>query len=153
MLKLNNKFIFIVLFLGASFSNVSAEEESQEIMTLFTTQKERALIDKNRYSQQTKTVKSPAVVKEEPVVERKVIHKQETITIKVSGITITQDGKNMAWVNGAAYENGGKLEDGSQVFISRNNKKSAQIKTPDGKYHSVATGETTELSYLKPVEE
>lgn len=123
-----------------------------EIMTLFTTQQERQLIDNNRYRVKTEKSSKPAVVKQEPEPDRKVVYKQEVLTVKVSGITLTQDGKNIAWINGKAHENGSSLVDGSKVYISRKVKDLVQIKTPDGKYHNVVTGKTSDLKYLVPVQ-
>jgi len=153
MPKNNKQYVIIALFLPAFFGEMHAQENSEEILTLFTTQKERSLIDKNRYKKQNEQVSRPVVIKEEPVAAKELKLEQEKLTIMVSGITLALDGSNIAWVNGKAYENGTKLDDGSIVYISRKIKNLAQIKTPDGKYHSVATGETVELTYLKPVEE
>jgi hypothetical protein len=152
MLKNKNTIILSALLLIIVINNSPAQENSSEILTLFTTQQERVLIDNNRYRVKQKESVVSAVQAEKPESEGRVILKQETLSLKVSGITLTQDGKNIAWINGKAHENGGKLDDGSKVYINPKVKNFAQIKTPDGKYHSISTGETTELTYLVPIQ-
>jgi hypothetical protein len=151
MLKNKNTVILSALLLIIVSSNSPAQENSSEILTLFTTQQERVLIDNNRYRVKQKESVVSAVQVEKPESEGKVILKQETLSLKVSGITLTQDGKNIAWINGKAQENGSELADGSKVFISRKVKNLVQIKTPDGKFHNVVTGKTTDVKYLVPV--
>ena len=74
------------------------------------------------------------------------------LSITLTGFTITQSGQNVAWLNGKPYENGSELADGSKVYITSKVKSQVQIKTPDGKYHTVTTGEAAELSYFMPGE-
>jgi len=125
--------------------NLHAQSSELEIMTLFTTQQERELINKNRYKKQ-----QPATVAAVP--EKAVERKEVKLSIRLAGVTISQSGENVAWLNGKALENGSELDDGSKVIISEKAKTLVQIKTPDGHYHSVTAGETIEVSYFKIIE-
>lgn len=149
----NNLKFGLALCIPLMFSGVCyAQGEKPEIMTLFTTQQERSLIDSNRYRNTSVKVKKPVVqdTQAAPEPERKVSYKEEVLTLRVSGITLSEDGTNVAWVNGQAYENGSQLENGSKVYINRKASKPVKIKTPDGKFHSLQTGESSELTYLVP---
>ncbi len=149
-------YVLTALITGLCLGDISAQEKSSEILTLFTTQEERSLIDSNRYkNQSSKQTKKPVVVQQEVVAETEseIIYEPQLLKIKVSGVTLAQDGTDLAWVNGKAYENGAKLEDGSKVYISRKIKNAVQIKTPDGKYHNLVTGQSTDIKYMKPVED
>ena len=154
MRKKKNKFLVIAVAFYLFSSQLYAQGSELEIKTLFTTQQERELINKNRYRKvQKKEVKAPVVTKvEEPEPEKQVIYKKQTLSLKVSGITLTEDGKNVAWVNGKLMEHGSALADGSKVYISPKTKNLVQIKTPDGKYHSVETGTQINITYLKTIE-
>jgi len=122
------------------------------IQTLFTTPQERALIDNNRYRVMAKKAPTTVTPSTQPKVQKKVQMETLIINVKLNGITLSENGQYVAWLNGKAYENGGKLDDGSQVFIKNQPQGQVQIKTPDGKYHRLVTGENSELQYQKAVE-
>ena len=148
MSKVNNIIKLSPVLLLSMASSGYAQNNDAELMTLFTTAQERELIDNNRYKKQQVETKVIEVTNE-PEVE---IEKQEVkIEVKLAGVTLSQSGQNIAWVNGRAYENGAKLEDGSIVYISSKLNSLVQIKTPDGKYHSVVAGEKVDISYYKSV--
>ncbi len=142
----------LILLLSLSISgSLQAQTNDFEIYTLFTTQQERQLIDKNRY--RTDQVETAVVEKQQPAEARpQEVREPQKLTIKLGGVTLSQSGENIAWLNGKAYENGNKLDDGSIVYISKKVKNLVQLKTPDGKYHSLTTGETMDINYLKPLE-
>ena len=142
--------VLLLLIPGASYSQTS----EIEMMTLFTTAQERELINKNRYKKQTvKAVVEVVAPKDEEHQEEEKTEQQEVkLSVSLAGVTLSQSGQNIAWLNGKALENGSKLDDGSIVYISKKIKNLVQIKTPDGKYHSITTGETIELSYFKRIE-
>ena len=121
------------------------------IQTLFTTPQERALIDNNRYRVAPKktTGKVETVA---PKAAKKIVMETVTLSIKLNGVTFSESGQSIAWLNGTSYENGARMEDGVQVFISKQKNNQVQIKTPDGKYHRLVTGESNEIQYQKPAE-
>lgn len=150
MCKINNSLKIIVFSSLFVTVNGHAQTDDVELYTLFTTQQERELIDRNRYKldQPKKEIVEEKV---DPALTVEAIPmKKETLTIMLSGFTLTQTGQNVAWLNGKPYENGSKLEDGSKVYISSRLKSQVQIKTPDGQYHTVTTGESAEINYLIP---
>jgi len=150
----SHKLISAVLFV--SFSGLQplsfAQDSESEIFTLFTTQQERQIIDRNRYKTEEKKVARAAEIEKPQVTEKAIPAQASILKVMLSGVTISQSGENIAWLNGKAYENGGTLEDGSKVYISQKSKTLVQIKTPDGKYHALTTGETIDISYFKPLE-
>ncbi len=148
----NHKIHYVFFISLMAVSNLYAQASEYEIYTLFTTQQERELINKNRYKKQK--VKAPVVVDEKPQQQEKeeVELEKITLTIKLAGVTLSQSGQNIAWINGKAFENGHQLDDGSKVYINVKVKNLVQLKTPDGKYHSIVTGETAEISYFKRIE-
>ncbi|MCP4076561.1 MAG: hypothetical protein GY744_10280 [Gammaproteobacteria bacterium] len=138
--------------------SLPAQTNDIEFLTLFTTPQERELINKNRYKKQqakeevvvAKTEEPQKVA--EPEEEQKVELQEVKLSVSLAGVTISQSGQNIAWLNGKAFENGSKLDDGSTVYISTKIKNLVQIKTPDGKHHSITTGEKSDISYFKRIE-
>ncbi len=121
------------------------------IQTLFTTPQERALIDHNRYRVAVKKT-AARVETVAPKAPKKIEMETVTLTIKLNGVTFGESGQSIAWLNGASYENGDKLEDGTRVFISKQATNQVQVKTPDGKYHRLVAGESNEIQYQKAIE-
>ena len=152
MFKANKVYITLFCFLILIAGSLHAQTSETEILTLFTTPQERDLINKNRYKKQAVKAQVVAAENEEPEEEKKIEQQEILLSVSLAGVTISQSGQNIAWLNGKAFENGSKLDDGSIVFISSKARTLVQIKTPDGKYHSIATGETIELSYFKRIE-
>ncbi len=145
MLKKNRKFLVLLLLLPWP---LSAQQGALDIKTLFTTQKERQLINNNRYQVKTEKEVMPVLktIGSESA-EKKALTRFETISVKVSGITLSEDGKNIAWINGKTYENGDELTDGIKVYISSKVNNQVQMKTPDGKYHNLVTGVSSNIQY------
>ena len=149
MFKSNKAYITLFCFHILIAGSLHAQVNETEILTLFTTPQERDLINKNRYKKQAIKAQVVATENEEPEEEKKIEQQEILLSVRLAGVTISQSGQNIAWLNGKAFENGSKLDDGSRVFISSKVKTLVQIKTPDGKYHSVTTGETIDISYFK----
>ena len=148
-----NKIIITVLLVGAMVVPLTAPAQD-DLRTLFTTQKERELIDANRYRNEPQpTLKPQMQATPSTDSENTVTREEKLLSILLSGFTLTQSGQNVAWVNGKPYENGSKLEDGSTLIISKKNKRKVQLKTPDGKYHTLSAGKYIDISYLKPLDE
>ena len=123
---------------------------AQEVLsTLFTTQQEREIIDANRYKNDQQETLEPQV-QTAPSVENTEQKAEEKLSFLLSGFTLTQSGQNVAWINGKPYENGSKLDDGSTLIIRKKKDLNVQIKTPDGKYHTLTTGKTEDIGYYKP---
>ncbi len=153
MYRMNNLTITLFCSLILIAGSLRAQTNDAEILTLFTTPQERELINKNRYKKQSVKAEVVEVKDEEPQQERKVEQQEVKLSVRLAGVTLSQGGQNIAWLNGKAFESGSKLDDGSTVYISKKIKNLVQIKTPDGKYHSVTTGETLDVSYFKRIEE
>ena len=151
---LNKTLYFGTILLVAGLSNTLYAQQSGSLSTLFTTSQERKIIDANRYKNQqdneenltTQTQASPQAETTSDVIE------EVSVDMIVSGFTITQDGQNVAWINGKPYQNGSTLEDGSKLIVSDKASGLVQIKTPDGKYHSITAGKSVVISYQKPLD-
>ena len=144
-------FIYISACLAVFSIDVQAQEQASDMLTLFTTAKERQLIDANRYKTDKLVQQQTISEAREETVEAQA--EELKVSFKLSGFTLTKSGQNVAWVNGKPYENGAELEDGSIITISGKNKVRVRIKTPDGKYHSLSTGKTEDIGYYKPLTE
>ncbi len=123
-----------------------------ELATLFTTPQERRLIDRNRYKQVEMQPEPPAVVEGEviDIDDAEFSLEQVTREYRVSGITLSQEGPHMAWINGKAYEDGAMLDDGSRIQVLTGDQIRVRITAPDGKHYLATSGETVEISLLVP---
>jgi len=142
--------ILVLLLLGGLLRPVLAAE----LATLFTTPEERALIDRNRYRsdqaepvQQTEVVEDVAGLQGEPT-----SYESVTLEYVISGITVSHSGPDTVWINSVAYEDGARLDDGSRIKIFDGNEVRVRITAPDGKQYYATSGETLEISILKPAE-
>lgn len=154
--KISSLAIFVMLYGIFSATCLNAQGTgSSEILTLFTTQQERLLIDNNRYREvSSRPISSPVIVEQsDQMDDGKTIYNEVTINLLVTGITLSDSGQNIAWVNGQAMEDGSELEDGSKVLIKSKSSTFIQIATPDGKYHRVQAGEEADIKYLVAVKE
>ncbi len=128
-----------------------ADTNDQEFMTLFTTQQERRLIDNNRYRNpvtETKTIGVDEVAEQ----KQQPVYQQHSISFELAGVTLSEEGSHVAWINGDRVKNGDELKDGFSVFISPELNNLVQIKAPDGVYHNIQTGKKLDISYLKPAD-
>ena len=128
-----------------------ADTGGQEFMTLFTTQQERRLIDNNRYRRpvtETETVG----IDEEAENQQATIYQQHSASFELAGVTLSEDGNHVAWINGNRVESGDELTGGFKVFISPKLNNLVQIKAPDGVYHNIQTGNRIDIEYMKPAE-
>jgi hypothetical protein len=151
MLKVKNILFVLVLLCGYS-AKVSSQDLSQ-MQTLFTTAKERQIIDSNRYKED-KPVENiqPQVEPEQQNVdaEREVKKEEVVLTYKISGVSTNNEGSKTAWVNGQAYESGEVMDDGSKIRIKNS---SVVITAPDGKNYSAVSGELLDISYQRVIQE
>ena len=124
---------------------------ASELQTLFTTPQERQLINSNRY--RSDEVKPQAVVDkadESPV--QILAQEQVSVDYRISGISLATDGAHTTWINGVAYEDGARLEDGSRIKIYTGDDIRVRITAPDGKHYFATSGETLTVTYMAAVE-
>ena len=152
MLKNKTTLAVLILAAVAAASALAQTSARPEILTLFTTPQERDLIDNNRYRVSAKKEAKATVEAAAPKEQKKVLMQDVVLVIKLNGVSLNKSGQSVAWLNGQAFENGGKLDDGSRVYISGALNAQVKVKTPDGKYHSLVTGETSEIKYSKAIE-
>ena len=126
-----------------------------EFGTLFTTASERQIIDENRYLKKTVKVKKPKettvakiVVKAAP----KIIYKTVTNEYKISGISISEDGLDSAWINGERHEQGDLLDQKVQVSINAK-KHQVRLTVRGGKSFYGQSGDIIMVSYKVPLTE
>jgi hypothetical protein len=123
---------------------------ASDLATLFTTPQERQLINANRYK--SDEVKPQVVIEkvdESPV--QILAQEEKTVDYRISGISLATDGAHMAWINGVAYEDGARLEDGSQVKVISGDEVRVRITAPDGKHYFATSGENLTVTYMAAV--
>jgi hypothetical protein len=146
-----NKRDLLILFLvfGGSVTNAFGSELS----TLFTTPQERKLINTNRY---TSDEVRPRVQsnQEEPATEsiQQLVQEEVRETIIISGITLSDSGPNMVWINSQAYEDGASMDNKMRIKVMPGSKVKVRITAPDGKHFFATSGETIEIVYQAAVE-
>jgi len=122
-----------------------------EIKTLFTTNQERQIINANRYK--TEEITRPPVFEEVETEFFSPVTRQEfKISFVISGITVSKSGPHFVWINNQLYEDGGHLEDDSQIKVLHDGSVRVRITAPDGKRYFGTSGETVEVTYLVGVE-
>ena len=144
MLKVKNIIICTLLSLSGGVN----AQNSDQLLTLFTTAPERQVINNNRYKgEQPKQMVSllPEPEKETNAV-KELVKEEVNATYVISGVSNNTEGSGTAWINGKAYLSGDVMEDGAKVSI-RNS--IVFITTVDGKTHKAVGGEMLELTYLK----
>jgi hypothetical protein len=148
MLNKRNLLILFLVFAG-SVTNAFGSELS----TLFTTPQERKLINTNRY---TSDEVRPRVQsnQEEPATEsiQQLVQEEVSETITISGITLSDSGPNMVWINSQAYEDGASMDNKMRIKVMPGSKVKVRITAPDGKHFFATSGETIEIVYLAAVE-
>ena len=144
-----NKFhqLILCLVIGGSVTSVFGSDLS----TLFTTPQERQLINANRYK--SDEVK-PQVNQDEPAVGsiQQLVQEEVRATIIISGITLSNSGPNMVWINSHAYEDGESIDDKMRIKVIRGKDVKVRITAPDGKHYFATSGETIEIIYQAAVE-
>ncbi len=146
-----NKLNLLILFLvfGGSVTNAFGSELS----TLFTTPQERQLINTNRYKSDEvrPRVKSN---QEEPAtgIIQQIVQEEVRETITISGITLSDSGPNMVWINSQAYEDGASMDNKMRIKVMPGSKVKVRITAPDGKHFFATSGETIEIVYQAAVE-
>jgi hypothetical protein len=146
-----NKLNLLILFLVIGSSVTSAS--GSNLSTLFTTPQERQLINTNRYK--SDEVRPPRVQsnQEEPATEsiQRLVQEEVRETITISGITLSDSGPNIVWINSQAYEDGAKVDDKMRIKVMPGNEVKVRITAPDGKHHFATSGETVEIVYQAAV--
>jgi hypothetical protein len=123
---------------------------ASELSTLFTTPQERQLINANRYKRDE--VKPQQQVEVDPSPVQILVQEEVSVDYRISGISLATDGAHTAWINGVAYEDGARLEDGSRIKIYTGDDIRVRITAPDGKHHFATSGETLTVTYMAAVE-
>ena len=135
-----------LLFAAKAMTPVAANELS----TLFTTPEERQLIDANRYkTDEPKPQPVEVEVEESPI--QILVREEISASYRISGISLSTDGRHTAWINSRAYQDGETLEDGSRLRIIDGGEVRVRITAPDGKHFYGKSGETVELTYMAAV--
>ena len=141
---LNKRNLWVYLLVCAS---TVATAMDSNIKTLFTTPQERQLINNNRY--QSDEAEPQQLDQDEPhAVEIKQKAKEVfRKSIIVSGITLSNSGPNIVWINGQTYEEGEKIDDKMRIKVMTGNEIKVRITAPDGKHYFATSGETIEIVY------
>ena len=146
-----NKLNLLILFLVIGSPVTSAS--GSNLSTLFTTPQERTLINTNRY---TSDEVLPRVQsnQEEPTTEsiQQLVQEEVSETITISGITLSDSGPNMVWINSQAYEDGASMDNNMRIKVMPGSKVKVRITAPDGKHFFATSGETIEIVYLAAVD-
>jgi hypothetical protein len=122
-----------------------------EVSTLFTTQQERQIIDRNRYKNEpVRQVQSEDKPKVEAVNE--LVREEVKKSYTISGISISNDGTHSVWINGQIYEDGELIDGKSRLKVVSGSDIKVRITAPDGKHFFGTSGETVDVSYLEAVE-
>ena len=146
---LNKRNLWVYLLVCAS---TVATAMDSNIKTLFTTPQERQLINNNRY--QSDEAEPQQLDQDEPHAEE-IKQKAKEIfqkSIIVSGITLSNSGPNIVWINGQTYEEGEKIDDKMRIKVMTGNEIKVRITAPDGKHYFATSGETIEIAYQAAVD-
>jgi hypothetical protein len=125
---------------------------ASELKTLFTTPQERQLINANRYKHDDARPQQTVVDKADESPVQILAQEEKSVEYRISGISLATDGAHMAWINGIAYEDGARLEDGSRIRIYTGDDIRVRITAPDGKHYFATSGETLTVTYMAAVE-
>jgi len=109
------------------------------------------LINANRYKRD-EVKPQPAAEKADESPVQMLAREEVSVDYRVSGISLATDGAHMAWINGVAYEDGARLEDGSRIRILADGAIRVRITAPDGKQYFATSGETLTVTYMAAVE-
>ena len=128
-----------------------ANSAKADIETLFSTPRERQIIDVNRYK--TEEIARPRIIDVSPTETTEAGEREETKkSFVISGITISNSGPHSVWINNQVYEDGALLEDNSLIKVLTDNSIRVRITTPDGKNYYGTSGEVVDVSYMASVQ-
>jgi hypothetical protein len=146
-----NKLSLLTLFLIAASSLIAVS--GSEISTLFTTPQERQLINNNRYKLDEVQPQLPINV-DEPTIGGipQLVRKYLRESITISGITLSNSGPNMVWINSQVYEDGASMDNNMRIKVMSGSKLKVRVTAPDGKHYFATSGETIEIVYSVVVE-
>ena len=125
---------------------------AEPLSTLFTTPQERELINANRYRTEED---KPQVIEEEEIDElplQVLVRETVNVSYRISGISLSNDGRHSAWIDSQVYQDGETLADGSRLRIMDGQEVRVRITAPDGEHYYGKSGETVELSYMAVVD-
>ena len=145
-----NKSNLVAMSLIAGVSVTTAS--IAEVSTLFTTPQERHLINSNRYKSNEVKPQAPQEDQPEVVSIQQLVQEERRDTMTVSGITLSNSGPAMVWINDQSYEDGETMENNSRIKVMAGNDIKVRITAPDGKQYFATSGETIEVVYLATVE-
>lgn len=124
--------------------------------TLFTTASERKVIDDNRYlEKRVKKIEKPketSVAKIEIEEPQEIIYELISNDYKISGISISADGEDTAWINGKVYLHGDNIEKKTKISINSSQRK-VRFTVRGGKTFYGTSGDTVTVSYRVPITE
>ena len=146
-----NKLNLLILFLVIGSSVASAS--GSNLSTLFTTPQERKLINTNRYKSDEVRPRVQSN-QEEPAAEsiQQLVQEEVRESITISGITLSNSGPNMVWINSQPYDDGTSMDNKMRIKVMSGSKVKVRITAPDGKHYFATSGETIEIVYLAAVE-
>ena len=128
------------------------QSAAAEVSTLFTTQQERQIIDRNRYKNEPVRQTQPQAEKPKAEAINELVREEVKKSYAISGISISNDGTHAVWINGQFYEDGELLDGKSRLKVITGSDIKVRITAPDGKHFFGTSGETVEVSYLEAVE-
>ena len=144
--------IGLVASLVFAASGATLPVAASDLSTLFTTPQERQLINSNRYKREQVINPQPVAVEIEETPIQILAREEVSVEYRVSGISLATDGAHTVWINGAAYEDGARLDDGSRIRVNAGNDIRVRITAPDGKHYFATGGETLTVTYMAAVE-
>ena len=123
-----------------------------DISTLFTTQQERQIINRNRYKDEPVRQAQPQAEKPQAEAINQLVREEVKKFYSISGISISNDGTHAVWINGQFYEDGELIDGKSRLKVISGSDIKVRITAPDGKHFFATSGETVEVSYLEAVD-
>jgi len=139
--------------IGALIFIAGLQTALAEVSTLFTTQQERQIIDRNRYKNEPVQQPAEPEVDQAPVEAiNELVREEVNKSYEISGISISNDGTHTAWINGQVVEDNELIDGKSRLKVLSGENVKVRITAPDGKHYFGTSGETVEVSYLEAVE-
>ena len=132
-LNVTRSALVATMILVASLQTVLAD-----ISTLFTTQQERQIIDRNRYKNEPMRQTEPQA--EKPKAINELVREEVKKSYSISGISISNDGTHAVWINGQFYEDGELIDGKSRLKVMSGSDIKVRITAPGGKHFFGTSG-------------